>query len=427
MKQRFFVDLFAGCGGLSLGLEQAGFTPVLVNELNPSAMETYLSNRDGQFPWLRERYNVHDAADLVASDLRMLSNFKRGFINDFGIQVTHGDLDLLVGGPPCQGFSIIGHRRSYTSHRRDIASNHLYLNMVRLIGLLKPKIFLFENVLGLTTAKWTEAGEKGEVWEDVLRAFESIEGYLAVPQVVRAKDYGVPQNRPRILIVGMREDLPQPDLPGSVAGGLLPSATSPPPHLVDLLSDLIDDEYENGGETPLYPRPASTPIQCEMRLNPNTGQIYTKGATLTEQKYSRHNPKIVEKFSHMLAFNGVIEEEFRTKKFSQRALQPKWDERGPIITVTSMPDDYVHFSQPRTPTVREWARMQTFPDWYQFFGPRTTGGIKRAGLPSNGILDREVPKYTQIGNAVPVAMARAIGSHFWSMLERSETPAPDSL
>jgi DNA (cytosine-5)-methyltransferase 1 len=81
-----------------------------------------------------------------------------------------------------------------------------------------------------------------------------------------------------------------------------------------------------------------------------------------------------------------------------------------------MPDDYVHFQQPRVLTVREWARLQTFPDWYVFAGKRTTGGRRRAGDPEAGQWTRDVPKYTQIGNAVPVELARAIGEHLKKLI-----------
>ena len=111
----------------------------------------------------------------------------------------------------------------------------------------------------------------------------------------------------------------------------------------------------------------------------------------------------------MLDNDGVIKDKFKTKKFAQRLLNKKWNGKGPNITATSLPDDYVHYSQPRSLTVREWARLQMFPDWYQFKGKRTTGGIRRAGNPQKGIFDREVPKYTQIGNAVPVELARRVG------------------
>lgn len=120
----------------------------------------------------------------------------------------------------------------------------------------------------------------------------------------------------------------------------------------------------------------------------------------------------------MIADSGVIPERYKTKKFAQRLLPKKWGNKGPSITVTSLPDDYVHYSQARTPTVRECARMQTFPDWYKFSGKRTTGGIRRAGNPRDNNFDREVPKYTQIGNAVPVELARNIGVHLKNILNK---------
>ena len=84
-----------------------------------------------------------------------------------------------------------------------------------------------------------------------------------------------------------------------------------------------------------------------------------------------------------------------------------------------MPDDYVHYSQPRILTVREWARLQLFPDWYQFTGKRTTGGLRRAGNPKEGLFEREAPKYTQIGNAVPVGLAEKVGAHLRKYYRRS--------
>ena len=118
----------------------------------------------------------------------------------------------------------------------------------------------------------------------------------------------------------------------------------------------------------------------------------------------------------MIAENGEIPEEFRTKKFAQKVLPRVWGVKGPTITTTSLPDDYVHYKQPRSLTVREWARLQTFPDWYQFCGKRTTGGLRRAGNPQQGLHEREAPKYTQIGNAVPVRLAKLVGEHFRKIL-----------
>lgn len=142
-----------------------------------------------------------------------------------------------------------------------------------------------------------------------------------------------------------------------------------------------------------------------------------KGASLTEHDFSYHAPRIVEKFTYMIGNDSEIPEHMRTKKFAQRVLPEEWGEKGPSITATSMPDDYVHYSQPRILSVREWARLQMFPDWYLFKGPRTTGGRRRAGDPSAGLWKRDVPKYTQIGNAVPVELARKVGLHLASLLK----------
>jgi DNA (cytosine-5)-methyltransferase 1 len=414
-KKYTFVDLFAGCGGLSLGLELAGFTPLLVNELSPDAMETYLRNRDADHPYLRDGYNIHDAKELLADGASRLKEFARGFEVDFG--VGHGDLDLLVGGPPCQGYSGIGHRRSYAVDKAQLPSNFLYQDMAGVVHRLKPKMFLFENVRGLLSARWTKDGAKGEIWNDVLNTFTSIPDYSVRYKLVHAKDYGVPQNRPRVLLVGVRNDLRIELDPEAPAGGYLPVQTNDPPDIQDLLGDLVDPEYKNGQRrTELYPSIAGTPIQRWFRTPREGGRVFGRGAQVSEQEYSVHADRIVEKFSHMLQHGGEIPEGMRTAKFAQRVLPATWDSRGPSITATSLPEDYVHFSQPRVPTVREWARIQTFPDWYSFAGKRTTGGIRRAGNPTCGVFEREVPKYTQIGNAVPVLLARAVGHNFAKIL-----------
>ena len=146
------------------------------------------------------------------------------------------------------------------------------------------------------------------------------------------------------------------------------------------------------------------------------GHIMDKGDDLLEQEYSAHLARIRDKFTFMIKNQGKIPESMKTKKFAQRVLPKQWDENGPNITTTSLPDDFVHFSQPRSLTVREWARLQTFPDYYKFAGKRTTGGSRRAGNPLEGIWERETPKYTQIGNAVPVKLAEEIGKHLMKIL-----------
>lgn len=441
------VDLFAGCGGLSLGFEEADFTPVFVNELHQDAMETYLQNRHHELGGMAFAENLalrcNDAQDLkgkrldaLVSDLRNIPevNFspaEKGNHNAGG----GSTLDVVTGGPPCQGYSGIGIRRSYAVDRMEIPSNHLFGRMAQIIRHLRPRIFLFENVRGLLNAKWTREGQK-LIFPDVKNEFRKIPGYEVRWSLVFAKDYGVPQNRPRVLLVGIRKDIleacpsldPSADPEDAVACGFLPKGRSRTfPDLSDLLGDLVDpavvDILRSGDfapgrfETKSYPKAAKTAIQKHMRRsapwNPG-GRV-----SLTEQEYSKHKRAVVEKFDHMIANSGEIPDHFKTRKFSQRVLKAKWGNGEPNMTATSLPDDYVHYSQPRILTVREWARLQLFPDWYQFAGKRTTGGLRRAGNPQIGIFDREVPKYTQIGNAVPVGLAQRVGEHFKGLLDEA--------
>lgn len=412
-----FIDLFAGCGGLSLGLERAGFTPLLVNELNPDALSTYLLNRRDEFPWLCDN-NVSNVKDLVL-DENLLDRFHASIRRDLGVDIYKGELDLICGGPPCQGFSGLGIRRSYSVEKKQLPSNYLYQDMAFLINKIRPKIFLFENVRGLLSSRWTDNGEKGEIFRDVLKTFRDIGAYHVRYKLVHAKDYGVPQNRPRILIVGLRKDVfpePSPKSDDAVLAGFLPKPIGGYPTIEELLSDLVDTRYVRGTVTETYPRAPQNSVQRQLRTK-RDGTVFAAGDAVSEMEYSNHSDYIVEKFTEMIRNGGEIPERFRTKKFAQKVLPRTWGKDGPTITACSAPDDYVHFCQPRSLTVREWARLQTFPDWYVFTGKRTTGGLRRAGNPREGLFDRELPKYTQIGNAVPVELAYNIGLNFVRLLE----------
>jgi DNA (cytosine-5)-methyltransferase 1 len=438
------VDLFAGCGGLSLGFENAGFTPAFVSELNEHAIATYLANRQHELGGQKFTENASlrckDANELqgkrleqLLADLANLSEIDLKFDTVSANAGGGSTLDVLTGGPPCQGFSGIGMRRLYAVERSEIPSNQLYQRMVKIICRLRPRIFLFENVRGLLTAKWSKEGGEA-IWPDVVAEFKSISGYEVRWKLVYAKDYGVPQNRPRVLLVGIRKDIvvssallnlnAHPE--DAVKCGFLPMASERTyPDLVDLLGDLVDERVEEVlrsqnferevFETTEYPSQPKSFVAEALRRPPKWAPDMK--VALRDQEYSKHKLVVVEKFSHMLANGGKIPEQFKTKKFSQRVLLARWGTQSPNITATSLPDDYVHFRQPRILTVREWARLQLFPDWYQFKGKRTTGGLRRAGNPTTGLFDREVPKYTQIGNAVPVGLAEAVGRHFRHILD----------
>jgi DNA (cytosine-5)-methyltransferase 1 len=429
---RPMIDLFAGCGGLSLGFEHAGFTPVFVNELNDDARATYLANRDhliGEKP-----FNEHQ--QLISADVNELGDRRllelKAYLEGLDVGLSFGEastLDVLAGGPPCQGYSGIGHRRSYAVDKAELPSNQLYAKMALVIEAMRPRIFLFENVKGLLSSRWTNEGEKGEIWRDVYGRFVRLgqeHGYSVRWKLVHAKNYGVPQNRPRVLIVGFRNDLVEKlgkrlDLSAhgedAVLCNMLPAFGDVAPDLIDVFGDLIDKQvsrrlemrdFEPHFATLAYPKAAKGKWQEYFR----PGHLASALAPLSEQDYSRHSALVVEKFAAMIASGGEIPEKYRTKKFAQRLLPERWGNAGPSITACSLADDYVHFSQPRSLTVREWARLQTFPDNYIFKGKRTTGGLRRAGNPRDGNFDREVPKYTQIGNAVPVKLAEAMANHF---------------
>lgn len=445
-RPMYMVDMFAGCGGLSMGMENADFVPVFVNELNADAMATYLMNRHhslgGEYFSENENLRCNDANDLrgerleqLVSDLANIPEL--GLHYDKGASPATGsgsNLDVLAGGPPCQGYSGIGIRRSYDVDKADLPSNHLFVRMAQVVRKLRPRIFLFENVQGLLNAKWTRGGND-KIFPDVLKEFRSIPGYTVRYSLVRAKDYGVPQNRPRVLLVGIRDDIlqacdwldPHAHADDALTCCFLPEPTRGFPDLIDLLGDLVDPVVSDvllGGSfergpfvTTKYPSKPRNELQRKLRKAPEW--FPSKTVPLTEHEYSKHKPNIVAKFQHMLDNDGEIPAHFQTKKFSQRVLRARWGNTEPNMTATSLADDYVHFCQPRALTVREWARLQLFPDWYQFAGKRTTGGLRRAGNPREGLFDREVPKYTQIGNAVPVGLAEAVGKHFRKIIQAS--------
>jgi DNA (cytosine-5)-methyltransferase 1 len=430
------VDLFAGCGGLSLGLELVGFEPILVAELSQSARKSYLANRSG----LEDQRVISDVRELARMDVRSLRK-KAG--------LASGEYPTLVsGGPPCQGFSGIGHRRTHGDvEKQEIASNHLYRDMVKVITNLQPDMFLFENVRGLLSARWSR-DKPNKVWDTIRRHFlKKLGGSYAIAfEVVHGYQFGVPQNRPRVLMVGIHRrhwrrlelssarvsELHDALKLGQTRGfecGLLPRPypwEGFVPHPVELLDDLVDLEWDTrtcaDGKRicPVYPAPATTAWQRAMRRDArSTGQ----GLALDDHQFSKHSPEVKDRFrAAQLSADLQAPKNLRTKKFAQRAIPERWA-APPHITVASLPDDFIHYRSPRSFTVREWARLQGFPDWYQFEGPRTTGGHRRAGDVRSGDSVRETPKYTQIGNAVPVPLAAAIG---WHIRRLMGTPEGDS-
>jgi DNA (cytosine-5)-methyltransferase 1 len=477
------IDLFSGCGGLSLGLRRAGFHPKLFCEISDYAASTYEANHRG-VP--RDKDAVKLAVALASlrngktKGKKSKRNVSYQLYGGTPVSFTCGDVDLVCGGPPCQGFSRIGHKRTFKSDKHAIPSNHLFKSMVNIIDSLRPKAFIFENVSGLLSSKWftndpdSRPGEifnsilfgkegfgrliadKGEKIDSRRRRLPHEKRYVILWREVKSYDYGVPQNRPRVIVMGLREDLATsaqlkclPARPFSTLQAealedkhyvLLPEPSTKTPWtvkevigdlqgLVRLIPDRADGEkrLEFSVDRSGVSRGGLSDDAKRWYLSDEDSWLRgvfdpSKIPPLTEQQYTAHKPEIHQRFAQMIRLTDrgmSITSDLRTKKFAQRVLQPTWGGKPPGITVTSLPDDFVHYSEPRIPTVREWARLQTFPDWYVFKGPRTTGGRRRAGDPSRKIFDRDVPKYTQIGNAVPVRLAFELGKRVARLLRDS--------
>ena len=377
------VDLFAGCGGLGLGFHQAGFETILANELHPDPATTYRENLLKKHP---ERMKIGSITDV-------LSNKKLQEMD-----IATNDISCLAGGPPCQGFSMAG------AGLADDPRNNLYREYLRVISKLRPKTIVFENVPGFAT-RYGLGLQKH--LEETLRSL----GYTVVSGVIRAMDYGVPQLRRRFICIGVQN---------SILGDK--KLTFPPPTWSkdeihsklttrQVLGDLDVYAKRGGYGTGMefgpekYLKPARTEFQRTMRkISGTTTSGHTWNTLIPRHTVTVQ--KRMKKYQEGVTRMELEGTKLATKKHSQRVLHAN---KPPQITVVSIPDDYIHYNTdfPRTLSVRECARLQTFPDNYKFYGKRTTGGLRRR---------IDVPQYTQVGNAIPPRLGNAIAMHLLTYL-----------
>jgi DNA (cytosine-5)-methyltransferase 1 len=338
------MDLFAGCGGMSLGLENAGFQVIHANEINKDAAATYQWN----FP------NV----ELVVKDIRRIN------ARELKRKLNYPDVDIIAAGPPCQGFSIAGRRRP-TDPR-----NMLFTHVIRFVKEFRPKVVVIENVVGMLRTG------KGRVVGKVMKELQRL-GYFPHLRVLLASDFGVPQRRERVFIIATSRWITE--------GELFPKPTGIKVSVAEAISDLAYLGIGDYSDEYLYP-PYST-YQKLMR---------TKATILHNHKSPRHSSKVRKRFASIpWGENGGRMPRKATSKHTYFRMDPMELSR----TLTTLPEDFIHYSQCRIPTVREMARLQSFPDDFVFLGPRTTGGRRRKN---------ECPQYTQVGNAVPPLMAEAV-------------------
>ncbi|HHX8337452.1 TPA: DNA cytosine methyltransferase [Vibrio alginolyticus] len=523
------IELFAGCGGLSLGLEQSGFVRVLANELSPMAAETFAYNflqedleeiavQKGQpvnVKWIKSDYsdlksrlrenpftisgsfsdisNLDNYEDLqgnllvgsivdlnskLADSPQLVELLSQGFEND-------GELDLVSGGPPCQSFSMAGKRE------RDNEKNTLPWEFARFVEMTSPRIVLLENVTGILRAfKSAETGEKFHAWFEVAKVFASI-GYVPLCLHVNARHVGVPQNRPRFIMIAVRRDV----LRGIMANSHMVDNElwAQPLRFFDLVNneneivDLEDLEYldsmkhqhralfENSFLFPLVNmvnnevsvqdaigdlkvhapdeqsayvtqltetfgflnehafvlnhqlRNNSPIVRRRFRLYQVLRQIDDRQITrhvfdvlrgdeleLSEEDWEvlsqydyLHEDGELRPFDHKVGFENYLASH-PTRKQTQKALVAN----EPAPAALSIPDDACHYDENelRVLSVREMARIQSFPDNFVFRSKITTGGQMRKF---------EVPQYTQVGNAVPPLLGVALGQIISGLLERA--------
>ncbi|WP_082046252.1 DNA cytosine methyltransferase [Arthrobacter sp. L77] len=451
-----FVDLFAGCGGLSLGMERAGGTLVAAVEKSDMAARTFYHNYVGEASDPRVWHEYLQQSRRRQYEGKVLVSELADVLSDQSLmaKIRQEDIDAVVGGPPCQGFSLAGRRR------KDDLRNRLAWEYLSFVEETNPKAVVIENVVGMS-----QSFVKGEEssFAQLGTALSLIgSGYVVQAVQVNAVHYGAPQFRPRLMLIALRQEIAAklgveatPDIWKSNFEDLVddvpPLAPVPTTRstesfsIRDAISDLAGWDGLHRGRNRDY---LARLTEAEDAVRPKPGRF---GPELPNQTPRVHSDAVVTRFSlyTLMSRHGVDQRllsrmsaldregqealakrslagidlpvnivssarppatrtirsldelvelavELVTKKHSQKVL----DADQPTRTVVTLPDDYVHPTEPRIFTVRELARFQGFPDSFEFLGKETTGSHRRRV---------EVPQYTQVGNAVSPWQSYAVG------------------
>ncbi len=339
------LDLFSGCGGLSYGFEQAGFHIVAGVDNWSDALVTYGNN--------------HKNSKTILTDL--------GNFNPADLEKQIGKVDVIIGGPPCQGFSLSGKRNP------DDPRNTLYKGFVKAVAFFRPQAFLLENVPNLASMN------HGKIRDALINDFSEL-GYHVQYKVLLASDYGVPQNRRRVVFVGTLCDVPF-NYPEPQFNDSKKRTTS------DAISDLPEKSVADGS-TNLSP--FLSDYQREMRAN--TELIYNHEVC----SHSEQTQKIISLVPDGGNYKDLPESYQNTRKV--HIAWTRYNSKKPSLTIDTGHRHHFHYQYNRIPTVRESARLQSFPDDFIFYGSKTS-------------------QYKQVGNAVPPLLARAIGESLRQYLE----------
>lgn len=419
-----FIDLFAGCGGLSLGLMKAGWKGLFAIEQSPDAFKTLRHNLidEGKHNRNRPRFDWPDWLDRNPQEIcEFISGHRRQ------LRELRGMVHLVAGGPPCQGFSFAG-KRTDKDPRNKLFKFHL-----EVVDLVRPAVVLLENVQGIDTSFGNKEDRKrkrrGRPRKSYAKRIKDVlhkHGYYVKQKLVKAMDFGVPQLRPRYFTVGIQCDLFKPDaVPDffdilyDIRSDFLKSRSLPvrrPVTVAEAISDLRTNDKEI--------------VECsDLESPPGFREIVYVGPVSRYQKLMHedlnghapnslrlvnHRPETIRRFEKILRTcrKGVhLSDKDRGRLGIRKTAITPLSPHLPSHTLTTLPDDLLHYGEPRIHTVREQARLQSFADWFEFQGKYTTGGDRRA---------QECPRYTQVGNAVPPLLAEAIGEVLMELLGRAE-------
>ena len=347
MKKYNVIDLFCGAGGLSCGFERAGYNVVLGIDNDSKALETFELN--------------HKGAKSICGDITKISYEK-----DIKPLIGENTIDVIIGGPPCQGMSLSGPRKF------DDPRNKLYLSYIRLVDEIRPKVFVIENVPGLVGLFG------GQIKDSIIEKFSKM-GYKIQYKILCAADYGVPQMRRRVVFVGYKKgDFEYPSENKTYVTCKMALSDLPP---------LID---ELGSEEMPYASGAKNNYQKIMRENSNVVHNHVA---------ANHSEKVQKIISLVPAGGNYkdLPEEFKNSRNFHVAWTRFPDDR-PAPTIDTGHRHHFHYKYNRVPTVRECARIQSFPDDFVFLGNKTQ-------------------QFRQVGNAVPPLMAEAIANKITELLE----------
>ena len=354
------IDLFAGCGGLSKGFMDAGFNILVGVDNDEAALKTFALN--------------HDGAVALNADLSKQETF-----DEIKKSAKGKEIDVVIAGPPCQGFSLTGPRNF------DDKRNKLYLAVIEIVKQYKPKAFIIENVPGMATLY------KGEIKEEILRRFRKL-GYNIECKILCAADYGVPQIRKRLIFMGIRKDIGFPNFPEPVydKANYLTCRDA-----ISDLPSLIDDI---GNENSHYSQEPLTEYQKKMRgncqvLHNHIGTIHTQ----------------MVKDTIALVPEGGNYKDLPSGWGESRKFHMAWtrlDGNSPARTVDTGHRNLFHYTYNRIPTVRESARIQSFPDNFVFTGTKTQ-------------------QSRQVGNAVPPLLGQALGKEILEIIQGKKDEKKD--